>query len=146
MEDQAALTPMLGALLRAPIRAISARIAADLASAGYGDLRPAHLTVFQHLPAGGAHATVLAERAQMTKQSMGSLIDYLAEHGYIERVPDPDDGRARLVRRTARGWAVEWAARTSLQRLESEWTAALGADRMREFRGTLEDLVALLSR
>lgn len=146
MEDQPALVPMLGALLRAPVRAISARIAADLAAAGYGDLRPAHLAVFQHLPAAGARATVLAERAQMTKQSMGALIDYLAERGYVERVPDPVDQRARVVRRTARGWTVERAARASLQRLEGEWSAHLGADRMREFRAALADLGTLLNR
>ncbi|HEY8600822.1 MAG TPA: MarR family winged helix-turn-helix transcriptional regulator [Thermomicrobiales bacterium] len=146
MEDQPVLVPMLGALLRAPVRAISARIAADLAAAGYGDLRPAHLAVFQHLPAAGARSTALAERAQMTKQSMGALIDYLAERGYVERVPEPTDQRARVVCRTARGWAVERAARESLERLEGEWGAYLGADRMREFRAALTDLGTLLNR
>ena len=144
MEEQPALVPMLGALLRAPAQAISSRIAADLAAVGHGDLRPAHFTVFQYLPADGAHATVLAERAQMTKQSMGALIDYLAQRGYVERIPDPADQRARVVRRTARGWAVERVARTSLQQLEGEWEAYLGAGRMREFRAVLVDLGVLL--
>lgn len=145
MEEQPTLVPMLGALLRAPVRAISARMAADLAAAGYGDLRPAHLAVFQHLPADGARATALAERAQMTKQSMGALIDYLAERGYVERVPDPADQRARVVRRSARGWVVERAARASLQRLEDEWGAHLGVERMQELRAVLADLGALLN-
>lgn len=145
MEDRPALTPMLGALLRAPLRAIGARIAADLAVAGFGDVRPAHLAVFQHLPPDGAYATALAERGQMTKQSMGALIDYLADRGYVERIPDPADQRTRVVRRTARGWDVERAARASLERLEDEWRAALGAERMREFRAVLTDLETLLS-
>ncbi len=144
MEQQPALTPMIGALLRAPLQAINARIAADLAAAGYGDLRPAHFAVFQYLPAEGAHATALAERAQMTKQSMGYLIDHLEQRGYVERVPDPADQRARVVRRTARGWAVDQTARASIGRLEDEWGARIGAERMREFRAVLADLGTLL--
>lgn len=144
MNQQPSLVPMLGALLRAPLQAISARIAADLAAAGYGDLRPAHLAVFQHLRVDGDRATLLAERALMTKQSMGALLDHLEQHGYVERVPDPADQRVRVVRRTARGWAVERVARASLQQLEDEWTAYIGMNRMREFHAVLTDLGLLL--
>ena len=35
---------------------------------------------------------------------MGELVAHLVERGYLETVPDPSDGRARLVRATARGW------------------------------------------
>lgn len=144
MAQPVVMTRLLGALLRLPLQAINARIAADLAAAGYADLRPAHFSVFQYLPAEGARATELAERAQMTKQSMGDLVDYLEGHGYVERVPDPADRRARIVRRTERGWAVERAARASIQHLEDEWGRHLGEERMRQFRTTLEDLAAML--
>ena len=43
----------------------------------------------------------LARRAQITKQSMSELVAHLERHGYVERVPDPDDRRAKLVRATA---------------------------------------------
>lgn len=39
----------------------------------------------------------LAEEARMTKQSMGELVAYLERRGYVERLPDPRDGRARIV-------------------------------------------------
>lgn len=145
MEPQPVLEPMLGAWLRVPLRAIDARIAADLAAAGYGDLRPAQFVVFQYLPAEGARASDLAERAHVTKQSMGYLLDALEAGGYVERLPDPADHRARIVRRTARGWAVERVARASLRRLEEEWSERLGAARMGEFRAVLRDLGALLA-
>lgn len=131
-------------MLRVPLRAIDARIAADLAAAGYGDLRPAHFVVFQYLPAEGAHASDLAALARVTKQSMGYLLDALEAGSYVERAPDPTDHRARIVRRTARGWAVERVARASLQRLEAEWGARLGTERMREFRAILAELARLL--
>ena len=72
---------MIGALLRIPFQAINARLEAELAAAGFADLRPAHFSVFQHLPADGARVTDLAERAQITKQSMGYLVDHLEERG-----------------------------------------------------------------
>jgi DNA-binding MarR family transcriptional regulator len=136
---------MVGALLRAPLQAINERVAADLAAAGHAGVRPAHFAVFQYLPAEGAHATALAERAQMTKQSMGYLLDHLEREGYVERTPDPADQRARIVRRTPRGWAVEGAARASIQRLEDEWDEQIGAERMRQFRAVLADLGRLLN-
>jgi DNA-binding MarR family transcriptional regulator len=49
---------------------------------------------------------VLAERAHMTKQAMAELVAHLEAQGYVERIPDPNDGRAELVRTTTRGRAV----------------------------------------
>lgn len=136
---------MLGALLRIPSLAITARIAQDLEMAGYTNLRPAHFTVFQHLPRGGARPTDLAERAQITKQSMGALVDHLVRGGYLERTADPTDARAAIVRRTDKGWAVERIARESIRNLEDEWGRHLGKDRLDRFREFLTDLAVLLA-
>ena len=144
--QQVTLTPMLGALLRAPGVAIVKRIAADLAAAGHTDLRPSHFSVFQPLPAEGGRLTMLAERAQITKQSMGALVDQLVAGEYLERVADPADGRAQIIVRTERGWQVERIARASIAQLEDEWSEALGHERMLQLRQTLTDLAALLDR
>ena len=142
MENRVDLEPMLGALLRLPLRELNIRVGAALAAAGFGDLRPAHFTVFQHLAADGSRLTDLAARAQITKQSMGALIDDLERWGYVERIPDPADGRVRIVRRTARGWAVERVARASVRAFEEEWEQRVGAERMRQFRDMLEEFAA----
>jgi len=142
MGGETTLEPMLGALLRRPLRALTARVAADLAAAGFADLRPAHFAVFQQLDAAGSRLTDLAARAHMTKQSMGALVDDLERRGYVERAPDPADGRARIVRRTERGWAVERAARASVAAFEAEWAERVGAERMRQFRAVLEEFAA----
>jgi DNA-binding MarR family transcriptional regulator len=81
----------------------------------------------------------------MTKQSMGYLIDYLEERGYLARVPDSRDGRARLVVLTDRGRAVEQAARAELAVLEAEWDVALGG-RLDVLRNLLRELVDALER
>lgn len=135
------LAPMLGARLRVLFQAINDRIAADLAAAGFRDLRPAHFVVFQHLGP-SARATDLAGRAQMTKQSMGALVDDLERWGYVERVPDPADGRARIIRRTERGWAIDRIARAAVRDLDAEWAQQVGDDRMEVFRGVLTELGA----
>ena len=74
---------------------------------GAGAARP----VLQYLDDAGTRVSVLAERAQITKQSMAELVAHLERHGYVERVPDPADGRAKLVRATDRGRAVFAVAR-----------------------------------
>ncbi len=135
---------MIGALLRVPYEAVNLQVNAALVAAGFDDIRPAHQTVFQHLSPGGSRLTELAERAQITKQSMGYLVDSLEERGYLERIPDPDDRRASIILRTERGWAVERAAREGIRRLEADWADRLGVERMQQLRGLLTDLVAAL--
>ena len=102
--------PNIGILLRGPYQAIVRRIADELAEAGFDDIRPAHTAVFQHIKADGSRLSELAQRAQLTKQSMGYLVDYLEERGYVERRPDPTDRRASLILLTERGWEQVRAA------------------------------------
>lgn len=132
--------PLIGALLAVPYTELLRRTQAGLAAAGFDDLRPAHTPVFQLLPTAGCRVTELAERAGMTKQAMGYLVDYLEERGYVERAPDPGDGRAQLVRRTARGRAVNRAARQGVEEIQAEWTGLLGEARMAQLLGLLRDL------
>ena len=132
--------PNLGILLRDPYQEVVRRVSAGLAEAGFDDLRPAHTAVFQHIAADGSRLTDLAERAQITKQSMGYLVDYLEQHGYVERRPDPSDRRATLICLTQRGWQQVQTALAIIATLEHEWTTRLGEDRMRELRASLIEL------
>ena len=136
----------IGALLRIPFQAAVDRIYEGLTSAGYSDMGPAHYVVFQHLPLEGMHLTELAERAQITKQSMSYLVDYLQERGYVERVPDPVDGRAKLVRYTERGREVDRVARQIVQRLEEDWACRLGEHKMDQLRQLLQELITELEK
>jgi len=79
---------------------------AHLADRGHGDVRAAHSAVFQHLDETGTTVSVLAARAQITKQAMAELVLHLEARGYLRREPDPDDRRAKLVVPTARGREV----------------------------------------
>lgn len=135
---------MVGALLRIPFQAIVATIYTGLTEAGYDDLSPSHFIVFQHMRSEGIRSTELAEKAQMSKQAMGYLIAYLEERNYVERIPDPTDGRARLVRLTERGWGVAEVAYNTVEQLEIKWENDLGAERMQQLRSILRELIAIL--
>lgn len=132
--------PNLGILLRGPYQEISRRIAAELANAGFEDIRPAHTPVFQHIKAEGSRLSDLAQRAQLTKQSMGYLVDYLEERGYVERMADPSDRRASLIFLTERGWDEVRAALKILASIEEEWARSLGTRDMQQLRKLLTRL------
>jgi DNA-binding MarR family transcriptional regulator len=130
----------LGTLLRDPWLELNARLNAAVAARGFDDARPALSVVFQHVRDDGSRVTEIAERAQLTKQTVVYLVNELERLGYVERVPDPADGRAKLVRPTERGHAAVAEARRVAAELEAEWTALIGRRRMGELRAGLEAL------
>ena len=134
----------LGVLLRGAFQGFLDELFARLAAEGFDDLRPAYSPVFQHLERGGTRIGVLAERAQMTNQSMGYLVDALERRGYVERRPDPGDRRAALVVITDRGREEIAAARRLIAEIEREWEQRIGSERMVALREALEALPASL--
>jgi DNA-binding MarR family transcriptional regulator len=134
----------LAILLREPFVVLSDRLIERLAASGHPQVRYAHGAVFQYLDDAGTRVSVLAGRARMTKQSMAELVAHLERHGYVERVPDPADGRAKLVRATARGREVFAIARELVAETDARLDAELGPARVRELRGLLQDVRAAL--
>ena len=130
----------LGLLLREPYRIGSDELHRRIARRGHPQIRAPHGDVFGFLDARGTPVSELARRAQITKQSMAELVAHLERHGYVERVPDPGDRRAKLVRATARGRELYAVARAVVAEIEDEWTARLGERKMRRLRGLLEEL------
>jgi DNA-binding MarR family transcriptional regulator len=137
---------LLGALLRVPFSVIAETLEKGLAAAGYGEVRRAHFPVLQYLSerSKGARTTDLAAWAHITKPSMVYLVNSLEEHGYVERLPDPVDGRAQSVRLTARGLEVVRTNRRLVRQIEADWEARIGASRMEQLKQILRDLIASL--
>jgi DNA-binding MarR family transcriptional regulator len=132
--------PNIGILLRIPFQEVVRRISAEVPEHGFDDLRPAHTAVFQHISSQGSRLTSLAKRAQISKQSMGYLVDYLEQHGYVERRPDPTDRRAALVFLTDRGWEQIRTSLSIIAAIEEEWTRRLGEEDMQQLRQLLSKL------
>jgi DNA-binding MarR family transcriptional regulator len=136
----------LAVLLREPFLLLTDRLYERFAARGHDDFGVAHGAVFQFVDDDGTHVAELARRAQMTKQSMAALVAHLERSGYVERVPDPADRRAQLVRVTARGREVYAVAREFTAEVDEELGKALGAARLRQLRELLGDLQAALLR
>jgi DNA-binding MarR family transcriptional regulator len=128
--------PNTGLLLLYPYRAMESRVLAALAAAGF-EISLAQARLLQRVADGGSRLTELAAQAQVTKQTAGELVDQLERRGYVERVPDPRDGRARLVRVAQRGLAAAALAAPVVAAVEAEWTAHLGAESMAALRSAL---------
>jgi DNA-binding MarR family transcriptional regulator len=111
-----------------------------MAEAGFDDLTLAQARLFARLHQEGSRLTDLAEEAQVTKQTAGFLVDQLEKAGYVERVRDPRDARARLIRMSEKGQVAVRHARVLERRIERQWEAHLGKERMAQLRAALEDL------
>jgi DNA-binding MarR family transcriptional regulator len=79
----------------------------------------------------------------MTKQALNYQLGELERRGYIERRPDPDDGRSRRIVLTARGEAVGRTIREAVAEMEEEWAQKLGAEDFATLRALLVRLNAL---
>jgi DNA-binding MarR family transcriptional regulator len=135
--------PDLSRLLLESHRALSSELIAGLAERGYPDLRPGHAAVFLHVDRrSGTRLTELARRARMTKQGMMLLIDDLEGRGYVRRVPDPVDARAKVVKLTAHGRRAATETRRTVQALETRTRRSLGERRFEAFREALDQIVS----
>ena len=130
----------LGLLCFYPHRALEARLLAELAAAGFDDITLAQGRIAARIGPAGTRLTDLAAQALVTKQTAGYLVDQLEKAGYVRRVPDPTDARARLVQMAERGKAVVAVARRVEAEMEAEWTAYLGEEDTAQLRAALERL------
>ena len=93
----------LGVSLLIPYRYTEDRVFRALQDAGFDDWTLAQCRLFQRVAPDGSRLTDLADQAQMSKQSAGVMVDQLERLGYVRRVSDPSDGRARLIVIEGRG-------------------------------------------
>jgi DNA-binding MarR family transcriptional regulator len=108
---------------------------------GYDDVRPAHGCVFGNVDPDGSRLTDLAQRAGYTKQTVGEVVSELEELGYVERVPDPEDRRAKLIRLTPRGRKAQATGRRVIADLEETWGRRYGKARVAQLRALLEEVL-----
>jgi DNA-binding MarR family transcriptional regulator len=137
--------PTLTMLMREAFVALNDLVLARLAERGHHEVRAAHSAVFQYLDDTGTTVSLLAERAQMTKQAMAELVHHLETHDYLSRVPDPADRRAKLVLATERGREVLAIARALVPEIEERVGAIVGADRVPSLVADLDAIRAALT-
>jgi len=111
----------------------------------YPDVTPALSRVMTLLDRDGTRVGDLAERAQLTKQSLSELVVSLENIGLVERRPDPTDGRAKLVVPTAEGKRAMVVGFEVAQAVHRRWARLLGPDDMSDLMRLLGQLISALS-
>ena len=111
------------------------------AGEGVEGIRPAHLQVFGTIKADGSRLTDLASSTGLSLSATAELVDDLERLGYLERHPDPTDGRAKLVYLTASGWRAIHVGRAIITQIEEDWGGRIGRERFEDLCRTMQDLL-----
>ncbi len=117
---------------------------AALDEAGYGDIRPPHANVFTFARPEGIQVSELTKLARVRKQTMTQAVEELERLGYVERRPDPNDRRGRLVFLTEKGQGVRPIAMAAGRRVDESWAALTSQQQMDDLRTALRRLLEQL--
>ena len=131
----------IGRLLQLALRDFQNRCAEKLHARGYTQLTATHLTILTYIDTEGTRIVTLAERAGMTKQSMGDFIRELEAQGYVERSPDPQDKRAVIIKLVTDNGTFLSDAFSIMAEIQTEYAAALQDSGLQELRGLLKVLL-----
>jgi DNA-binding MarR family transcriptional regulator len=128
-------------------RFIRAEMDRRISDAGLG-LTPGEARALAHAArAGLVRQNVLAERIGIEAMTLSTYIDRLETKGLVERVPDPDDRRAKLVRLTVaasdalggvNAAAASIRVEASASMTAADWTALLRL--LRQARDNLAEM------
>jgi len=137
--------PYVGATLRVVWQWIRDQLYAGVVAAGFDDLNAAHVGLWRYPGIDGLRPSQLADRAGITKQSVNDLLGDLDRHGYLLRVPDPTDGRARMIRLTSKGRRLEQAIYAEAGAAQMRIADILGPRRFAQLNSSLELLAEQLT-
>jgi DNA-binding MarR family transcriptional regulator len=134
--------PDLGVLAAQLQFTVEDELFARLAQEGHTGLRTRHGAVLPYLDEDGIRATELARLSGRHKQIVGRLLDELEELGYVQRLPDPSDRRAKLVVPTTRGLDLMRLGDEIVAEIERRHAQAAGPKLYAQFRNELRAVVA----
>lgn len=132
--------PYMGAMLRLGWQFVREQIFSGVVAAGYQDLTPTHVGLFRYPTLDRQRPSELADQLQVTRQSVNDLLCHLEERGYLTREADPADGRARIVRLTAKGRSLEKVISQQALAAELKIAKIIGARSFALLRNALEQL------
>lgn len=128
----------LGYLLREVYGWLQQHVYDAVAAAGHSGIRQMHSPVLRHLPPEGGRVSDLARKTGLAKQSVAYVVEDLVALGYLRTEPDPEDGRARRLRYTARGHKLLEALVSASREAEAALASVVGKDRLISLRDMLE--------
>ena len=113
---------------------------------GFAGIRLVHIALIRNVDENGTRISDIARRAGMTKQATGQLVAEFVELGYIRLVNDPDDGRVKIARYTAKGKKLLLSIVASIEETENAVSAAIGAKALAGLKQTLATMLSAQAR
>jgi DNA-binding MarR family transcriptional regulator len=132
---------MLLRLLFRATHTMNAEMADRIRARGFPDFQPSFTALLAHVDTEGTRVTTIAERMGTSRQAASQLLQAIEARGYVERVPDPEDGRAVIARHTPSGRKILLTAIEVMLAIETEYAAVLGADGLARLKRLLARLV-----
>jgi DNA-binding MarR family transcriptional regulator len=129
-------------LLFRTTHAMNADTAGRIRARGFPDFQPSFTALLAHVDTEGTRVGTIAARMGTSRQAVSQLLTAIEAHGYIERIPDPDDRRAVIARHTPAGRRILLAAIEVMLAIEAEYRAILGADGLARLKRLLRRLLA----
>jgi DNA-binding MarR family transcriptional regulator len=134
--------PIAGLLNEVKVAAVR-KLFQRLEHEGFEQVREGHGCVFGFIDIEhGSRLTELAERAGLTKQAVGEAATELERLGYVERVPDPSDRRAKIIKLTPSGVDACLTGRRIFAEIEAEWAEEFGEELVGGMREAAERIAA----
>ena len=134
----------VGAMMRVVWQWVRDQMYAGVVAAGYEDLNAAHVGLWRYPGLDGLRPSELADHVGITKQSVNDLLGHLERQGYLDRIPDAGDGRARVIRLTSKGRRLEQTIYAQARAAQTRIAEILGPRRFEQLHSSLELLTELL--
>jgi DNA-binding MarR family transcriptional regulator len=109
---------------------------------GFADFQPSFTALLAHVDTEGTRITAIARRMGTSRQAASQLLQAIEARGYVERVPDPSDGRGVIVRHTASGRRILLTAIEVMRSIEKEYELILGPEGLTRLKRLLKRLLA----
>ena len=138
-------SPYIGALLGVVWQWVRDQLYAGVVAAGYDDLNAAHVGLWRYPGLEGLRPSQLADRRGITKQSVNDLLGHLEQRGYLVRVADSADRRARMIRLTPKGWRLQRTIYAEAASAQLRIEEILGPRRFAQLYSALELLTEQLA-
>lgn len=116
---------------------------ARIQAAGHPEVTTAMIALFRFVGVHRRRPGAIATTARLSKQATNDMLRELERLGYIERHPDPTDGRARIIQLTKRGQALDTAVRTAGLEVEQSWRNHFDDSHWATFNNVLDTLIAI---
>ena len=116
------------------------KFASEMVSMGHDWYREARSSIIPYIRQDGTRQTELVERMGLSKQAVQQLIVDLEKSGIVHRIPDPSDGRGKIVMFTEKGLAAQRDSNKAKKKVEAELKSKLGTEDFDQLVAALEKI------